>query len=121
MIPRREFLHGAYVTLLLIPLASAACSSTPGTGGGSCDGVQSTSSVALSHTHTVCVLASDLSSPPPSGATYTTSGSSGHTHQISLSHDQLGNIQAGQSVAVTSTNVQGHTHDFAIMKSAAQT
>ena len=59
---RRDFLSSATVTLLLIPVG---CSMS--TSGGSCDGTESTSSDTGGHTHTLCVPASDLSSPPVNG------------------------------------------------------
>src|ERR1700756_3207080 len=100
MIHRRQFLQDAYVTLLLIPIANAACSSdtTPTTlSGDDCDGVSSTSTVTASHMHTVCVAASDLTSPPSGGATFTTSSANGHSHQITLTQAQLASIQMGQA------------------------
>jgi hypothetical protein len=117
MIKRREFLSDTCVTLLLVPLTNLACS--PKSGG--CNGVSSTSSVAASHTHSICVAASDLSNPPAGGATYTSSVSGDHTHQITLSATDLQNINAGKTVSITSTNVSGHTHDFAILKTAQST
>lgn len=109
---RRDFLSSATVTLLMIPLA--ACSS-PSMGGGTCNGTLSTSTVTSMHTHTLCVLATDLSAPPPS-VTYTSSTTSGHSHDVTLSMQQLQMIQNGQSVTVTSAVTESHTHDFMIMK-----
>lgn len=109
---RRDFLTSATVTLWMIPLG---CSMSTG-GGGSCDGTESTSSLTGNHTHTLCVPASDLSSPPANGNTYMTSSSSGHTHAVLLSMQQLQMIEMGQTVMVTTSLVQGHTHNFNIMK-----
>ncbi|HEY1691637.1 MAG TPA: hypothetical protein VGG39_05730 [Polyangiaceae bacterium] len=113
---RREFLsHVATVTLFLVPLAEAACSSSSGNGSssGSCDGLDPTSTVALGHTHTVCVPSADLSNPPSGGATYTTSGPD-PTHTITLTQAQLQSIQSGQSVTVTTSVANNHTHDFTL-------
>jgi hypothetical protein len=114
---RREFVTQATVTLFLVPLAAMACSSSSsGSGsGGSCDGLDPTSTVALGHTHTVCVLSSDLSSPPSAGVTYTTSGPD-PTHTVALTQAQLQSIQSGQSVTVTTSVANNHTHDFTIQK-----
>ncbi|MGE5186135.1 MAG: hypothetical protein ACM31C_28965 [Acidobacteriota bacterium] len=114
---RRELLVRTGVILLLVPLATACASyggSGPGTDAASCDGIDTTSSVAASHTHTLCVPNTDLSSPPAAGATYTTSNNGGHTHTVTLAQAQLQQIEEGGTVTVTSSNVQGHTHAFAI-------
>jgi hypothetical protein len=117
MINRREFLSDTWITLLLVPLAETGCSQS----GNGCDGVFSVSSTAASHTHTLCVAASDLTSPPSNGATYTTSLSGDHTHQVTLTAAQLGSINAARAVSVMSTNVSGHTHNFSILKTAQST
>ncbi|MGH7329450.1 MAG: hypothetical protein ACREJX_13980, partial [Polyangiaceae bacterium] len=89
---RREFLGNATVTLLLIPLgAMLACGSSNSSPGGStgnngvagCDnGIGETSTVANNHTHTICVLNSDLTAPPAAGVTYVTSNVEDHTHNV---------------------------------------
>ena len=112
---RREFVTQATMTLFLVPLAAVACSSgsNPSSPGGSCNGLDPTSTVALGHTHTVCVLSSDLSNPPSGGVTYTTSGPD-PTHTVTLTQAQLQSIQSGQSVTVTTSIANNHTHDFTI-------
>ncbi len=112
MLNRREFLSRATVSLLLVPVA--ACSSSNGSTP-SCDGLDATSSVALGHTHTVCVLQTDLTSPPSAGVTYTTSGPD-PTHMVSLTAAQLAMIQAGQTVTVTTSVANNHTHQFVLVK-----
>jgi hypothetical protein len=109
---RREFLTGATATLLLVPLVHGACGSK---GDGACDGLQTTSTVAFGHTHTFCVPTADLTNPPASGATYTSSGPD-PTHTVTLTQGQLQSIQSGQTVTVTSSVNGNHTHDFAIHK-----
>jgi hypothetical protein len=63
----------------------------------------------------VTVLATDLTTPPSAGVTYTTTLMNGHEHMVSLSAAQLTSIEAGQEVTVTSSST-GHTHAFMIMK-----
>jgi hypothetical protein len=111
-IDRRDFL----VTLILVPVGAklAGCNAYgDGGSGGSCDGIESTSTVASGHTHTVCVPQSDLDSPPVAGRTYTTS-SVGHTHTVTLSQADLGEIAAGGAVMVTTSLSNGHAHEFTI-------
>ncbi len=114
---RRELLARAGVILLLVPIG-AACSSygTSSSGGDAagCDGIDSTSSVVASHTHTVCVPNTDLTNPPAAGDTYTTSNNGGHTHTVTLTQAQLQQLESGGTVTVTSSSAQSHTHDFAI-------
>jgi hypothetical protein len=95
---------------------------TPDTGAGGCGGTSTSTTVAM-HTHTLCVPASDLTSPPSAGATYTSSsspdpeaGNAQHTHTVALTAAQLTTIEGGGTVTVTSAISLSHTHDFAIMK-----
>jgi hypothetical protein len=117
---RRQFLEVATATLVLVPAVQAACgtgpmSTQPTPTGASCDGVLTTSSVVLAHTHTLCVPSSDLSSPPAGGATYTTSPPQ-PTHTVTLTQAELQAIEGGMTVTVTSSVAGSHTHDFAIHK-----
>jgi|HubBroStandDraft_1064217.scaffolds.fasta_scaffold431974_1 hypothetical protein len=119
MFNRRMFLSHATTTLLLIPIvAVAACGggSSPNGENTGCPGVDTVSTVVDAHTHSVCVLTSDLTAPPAAGATYTSTTALGHSHTITLTAAQLSSINSGQSVTVTSSSVEGHTHDFAIVK-----
>src|SRR4051812_17053351 len=81
MFTRRELLSRGTTLLLLIPVVGCSSSSSDA---GSCAGVESTSTVEASHTHTVCVVTSDLTSPPAAGVTYTTSNVGSHTHKVAL-------------------------------------
>ena len=111
MITRREFVSGATVVLFLAPVS---CGTSNG-GPSGCSGVGATSSVALGHTHTVCVQESDLTYPPSGGATYTTSGPD-PTHTVTLSSAQLSMLNGGQTVTVTTSTNGGHSHQFVLMK-----
>ncbi len=116
MLNRREFVSRATIALLLVPIA--ACSSSSGGSSdstGSCSGPNPTSSVAQGHTHTVCVLEADLTSPPSAGATYTTSGPD-PTHTVTLTAAQLSSINGGTSVTVTTSTEGGHDHQFVISR-----
>jgi hypothetical protein len=127
MLTRRQLLTRGTTVLLLAPILSpllSSCSSSSGddTGGGTCDGIDSTSTVNASHSHTVCVPTTDLTSPPSAGATYTSSNDGNHTHTIMLTMAQLTMIEAGTAVTVTSSsdvdpiNGADHTHDWTLMK-----
>lgn len=116
---RRGFLAQATVTLLLIPLSQLGCGTESSSG--SCDGAASTSSEAQGHTHSICLAASELTSPPAGGVTITSSSAAGHTHSVTLSQAQLTTIAAGQSVTVTSSSSSGHSHDFSIVRAVIPT
>jgi hypothetical protein len=86
-------------------------------------GANTTSTTVAAHTHTLCVLAADLASPPSNGATYTSSSSpdpdannTQHTHTVSFTAAQLTTINGGGTVTVTSAISLSHTHDFAVKK-----
>src|SRR5262249_44220803 len=106
MLTRRELLSRATTTLLLIPiLSSCSNSSSPSPDAApACTGVDTTSTVSAAHTHTVCVLTSDLTAPPAAGVTYHTSVDGNHDHTVTLSQAQLQSIEAGTAVTVTSSN-----------------
>ena len=129
MLNRRELLTtaaGGVVTLLLTPILSA-CGSGSSSGTSSttnsttpgCDGAGETSTVALGHTHALCVPASDLDSPPASGATYVTSITESHRHMVTLTQARLMAVASGATVTVTTSTMDGHTHDFTVQRVAA--
>jgi hypothetical protein len=118
-VSRREFLSGATVTLLMIPVAGVVSrcgtSSSPGSG---CNGGGSTSTTVAGHFHTLCVPLADLNTPPAQGGTYSSSVVGGHSHTVTLTQAQLQAIGSGDggSVTVTSSTSSAHTHDFTIVK-----
>jgi hypothetical protein len=99
-----------------------ACAAAPGVppDAGACAGLSSISSVSLGHDHEVCVVARDLATPPPFGATYVTSTSSGHAHRLELTTDQLHALAHGKRIAVASSmaidpgNGETHVHMFVL-------
>jgi hypothetical protein len=67
------------------------------------------------YTHTVCVLETDLTSPPGGGVTYTTSGPD-PMHTIALTAPPLTTISGGQSVTVSTSTNGGHNHQFVLIR-----
>ena len=122
MFTRRELLTSGTTLLLLVPVLGCSSSSSNAADGGSCAGIDSTSTVNASHTHTVCVLTTDLTNPPAAGVSYTTSNESNHTHKVALTAANLSAINGGQTATVTSSsdpvpiNNEIHSHDFMIKK-----
>jgi hypothetical protein len=104
---RRKF------TLILSLLALAACGSDEDTLAG-CDGVGAVSSVNDGHSHTVCVPAADLARRPTVSILYTTSLVMGHTHQITLTPEQIATLAEAGTVEVITTVDAGHSHTFTL-------
>jgi len=132
---RRQFLctaiqniGGASMTLLLAPLIGCndddgltvvpgpAVTTNPTEPG--CDGAGAASTVTLDHNHTVCVPLADIAAPPAAGRSYPTSPAStdGHVHQVVLTQAQLIQLGANQTIVVTTTIIEAHTHDFSLVE-----
>jgi hypothetical protein len=114
--PTRREVLSATTMLLLVPLGPLACSSSSSGGGNgaSCAGISETSTVTNGHTHTLCVLTSDLTNPPAAGVVYTTSFDAGHSHTVSLTQAQLQTIEGGTAVTVATSSPA--PHNFTISK-----
>jgi cytochrome c5 len=65
------------------------------------------------HTHSVSLPFSDLGAS--STVQYRSSTTSGHSHVIALSPDQLADLYKGYKVQVTSSTADGHTHEWVIL------
>lgn len=67
------------------------------------------------HTHRVTVPLGDIELPPPGGRVYatTTAGTSPHAHTVTLTEDQLTDLQQnGAVVSIATSNEQDHFHVF---------
>ena len=89
---------------------SSSYGSGGGTGTSSCDGA-----IAANHGHVLPIVVADLDSTTPK--TYDIMGSAPHSHSVTLSVAQLGQLKAGTSVTVTSTAFPGDGHTHAVMVS----
>ena len=122
MFTRRELLTRGTTLLLLVPVVGPILGCSSSSDSPSCAGLDTTSTTDEFHTHTLCVLTSDLTNPPAAGVTYTTSNESMHTHKVMITQAQLTMINSGQTVPVTSSNDNDpvdnklHTHMFTIKK-----
>jgi len=111
VLTRRKF---TLISSLAALLGAVGCGGDDNTLAG-CDGVGAVSDVVDGHSHTVCVPASDLARMPSVSILYTTSTAQGHTHQITLSPEQISTLASGGTVAdVTSTVDAGHSHTFTL-------
>ncbi len=121
-ISRREFLESAATSTVVLLLGPVGCTGTSyenasltTSTAAACPGVAAESSVVLGHAHSLCVPDVDLTSPPAS-ATYETTESEGHTHDVKLDRVELTAINGDQSVPVTTSVTEGHEHQFVIVK-----
>jgi hypothetical protein len=119
---RRKFLIGLGIALV----AGPAALSLNGCGKSNNDNTPAAPANSFSvtsnpdntgHSHNVAVLLADLTAPPSGGVTYTSDGAT-HVHQITLTQQQLTEINNGQSDTVRSTVVNNHSHEWTIKKPA---
>jgi len=75
-----------------------------------------TSSTVQAHHHTFGIALMAFTQPPAEGVSGSTSTDSDHAHAVSVSSEQLANVQSGQTVTVTTSEVSGHTHIFTFIK-----
>jgi hypothetical protein len=76
-----------------------------------------TSSRILDHSHTVTIRTDSVNAPPATGVTYETSVNEDHSHQITLTQEQLRSLARGDIVAVQTTSnavPSVHAHDFVL-------
>ena len=76
-----------------------------------------TSSRILDHSHTVAIRTDSVNAPPATGVTYETSVNEDHSHQITLTQEQLRSLARGDIVAVQTTSnavPSVHAHDFVL-------
>lgn len=105
---RRTFLKyaGAVATWAGISVVVHACSGggDPAAPGGQGDVA---GSISANHGHSVVITAAQITA---AGAVVLTLTGAAHTHTVSLTAPQVGDIGAGTQVSVTSTNDNAHTH-----------
>jgi hypothetical protein len=78
-----------------------------------------TSSTAQEHFHTFGIPLTDFINAPSGGLSGDTSNEAGHTHHVSIAMDEFRSMQAGSSVAITTSEVSGHNHVFTFIKLSA--
>ena len=122
---RRDFVE----TLLFLPVGvflvrcGSSSSFTPPSPGASptVSGSQAiyTSSVTQFHDHTFTIPLASFVTPPSGGVSGDTSNTSGHTHHVSISMNDLANVQAGSAVVVVTSIASGHSHVFTFVRVTA--
>ncbi len=111
---RRSFLMRIGGTLVAVPVALVAVAC--GSDDAEVDAANATQfSVTSSgaHTHALTIICADLQG---TGVTYTSGSGGGHSHQVTLTAAQVGQLAAGELVTVAITTP--HAHSWAIRKPA---
>ena len=68
--------------------------------------------IGSNHGHNLTVSRSDVQTG--SEKTYSIQGTSGHDHSVTLTANDFGSLQNNQTVSVSSTNNDGHTHTVTV-------
>lgn len=117
---RREFLLVAGGAVAVIPLA-AALSGCGGGGGGAAapaagDFTITSTPDNTGHQHAITVRAADLAAGVQVTYTSTATGSTIHTHTVTLTPAQINDINGGKTDSISSSIDLGHAHDFPVKK-----
>ena len=112
---RKQFLIYATTATGLLPLliTQIGCAYNAPRTDGSAEGFKVSSSRDNFHRHEITILFADLSQPPASGKTITSTGPI-HTHDVVLGRADFQALHDGEQVIKTSTFDARHTHTFAI-------
>jgi hypothetical protein len=123
---RRDFLGTLLVLpagIFLVRCSSSSSNNTPPAPAANptVSGSQAifTSSTAQEHFHTFGVPLTDFLNPPSGGLSGDTSVNASHSHHVTIAMSEFASMQAGSSVAITTSNVSGHTHVFTFIKLSA--
>jgi len=96
-------------------LVFSGCGGGGYSGGGSAMPTSSCgASISANHGHALPIAVADLDST--TAKTYDITGSADHSHSVTLSTAQLGQLKAGVAVTVNSTpaTTDGHTHSLGV-------
>ena len=80
-----------------------------GGGGGNLTCGATGAAISGNHGHTLTIDEADLTST--TDKTYNIMGSASHSHTVTFTAAQLSMLKSGQSVTVTSSTTEGHTHN----------
>ncbi|HWB81366.1 MAG TPA: hypothetical protein VG755_40665 [Nannocystaceae bacterium] len=118
-ISRKSFVNGSIVSALVIATGCAADDDdgedgADESGGGDCSG-GATANIGTNHGHSASVSGADVAAG--AAKSYDITGSSPHSHMISLSAGDMATLAGGASVMVTSTSggADGHTHAVTLL------
>ena len=93
-------------------LFGAACGSDDDGDGGGSGGLSCSADIVSNHGHVLSVSEADVNAAQTK--TYNIQGSSGHSHEVTLTAEHFMSLGEGKNVSVTSTSVAGHTHSVTV-------
>jgi hypothetical protein len=107
---------GALLFISAVPSISS-CSKEEDTGGTtpttkSCLDNGTSSSISSNHGHTLTVSKADVLAG--SEKTYNIKGTSNHPHTVTITSSQFSSLQSNQSITVTSSSDDAHTHSVTV-------
>lgn len=117
---RSTFIKRSFGALLLIsavPSISSCSKEEEDTGGTtptakSCLDNGTNSSISSNHGHTLIVSKADVLAG--SDKTYNIQGTSNHPHTVTITSSQFSTLQSNQSITVTSSSDDAHTHSVTV-------
>lgn len=117
---RTTFLKRSFGALLFISAVPSlsSCSksdemdSDTNTATKSCVDNGTTTSIGSNHGHTLVVSKVDVSSG--NDKTYNIQGTSNHPHTVDLTSDHFAQLKSNQTITVTSSNDDAHTHSVVV-------
>jgi hypothetical protein len=109
---RREVIFRIGGLLLALPASRVLLACGGDNGGTDPNSLRFISSSELGHTHFFFLDKNEITSPPTAGIDRLTTNDLAHTHSVRLTEADLDNINAGQTVTITTSNDDNHTHTF---------
>lgn len=113
---RKQFLQTVGVGVGAVGVAAIAGCGDDG-GGTTIDAAPNvctspSTSIGSNHGHTISVTLADVEAA--ANKTYDVSGG-GHTHSLTITAQQFGQIKDGRTLNITSTSANGHSHIVTVM------
>ena len=109
---RREVIFRVGGLLLALPASRVLLACGGDSGGANANSLRFISSSDLGHTHFFFLDKNEITNPPTAGIDRLTTNDLAHTHSVTLTEADLDNINAGQTVSITTSNDDNHTHTF---------
>jgi len=110
LLDRREFTVKSVLALLsgVVITVTGCGSNTPGSPSPDPEPGDAVGAISANHGHTAVITSAQLASP--TSITLDIQGSASHSHSVSLSQTEVGQIANGARVSKVSSNAQGHSH-----------
>lgn len=114
-VTRQDFLKtGLAAAGVVVGIGGVGCGGDDDGGGGGGGNNGCSSDISPSHGHALTITAADISAA--ADKTYDIQGTSAHTHSVTVSANQFGNLDGGGQITLTSTagGPDAHTHSIIV-------